>query len=191
MRPLAQLGELGYVRRDLPFGEHPRQTRRVLYRLNDAFLRFYFRFVLPFESTLSQGLTDEVGRAWQEGRSHYYASCWENLCRLAVPRMPHADIQWGVASAWWSGQMAQPEIDLVASSQDGQAILLGECKWSERKQVFDTDAMDRRLREHAACIPGAKGRRIVTSCWLGGAAEAKGRKEMVLTARDVMTALAY
>lgn len=46
-RPLAQLCDLGYVRRDVPFGENRKKTRRALYRLNDPFLRFFFRFVLP------------------------------------------------------------------------------------------------------------------------------------------------
>ena len=55
MRPLAQLCELGYVRRDIPFGEQARNSKLSLYRLDDPFMRFYFRFVLPYQSALAQG----------------------------------------------------------------------------------------------------------------------------------------
>lgn len=35
--PLAQLIELGYIRREVPFGETTKSTRRSLYKLNDRF----------------------------------------------------------------------------------------------------------------------------------------------------------
>ena len=71
-RPLAQLCELGYVRRDVPFGEDPKKTRRALYRLNDPFLRFYFRFVLPYESSLARGITREAVHDWQRDRQGFF-----------------------------------------------------------------------------------------------------------------------
>ena len=37
-RPLSRLIDLGYVRRELPFGESTRSTKRSLYRLDDPFL---------------------------------------------------------------------------------------------------------------------------------------------------------
>jgi AAA+ ATPase superfamily predicted ATPase len=188
-RPLAQLCELGYVRREVPFGEHPRKTRRALYRLNDPFLMWFFRFALPYESALAQGATAEAAQVWQTTRSQHYASCWETLCRLAVPRLSCANMRWGEASSWWSDSQLQTEVDLVAKSLDGSAILLGECKWAENDRTFDVDAMDRRLREQAARIPAARGRRIVTSCWLGGHAKASGQTVPCLTADHVMAVL--
>ena len=46
-RPLERLMDLGLVRREVPFGEPPRQTKRSLYRLADPFFRLWFRVVAP------------------------------------------------------------------------------------------------------------------------------------------------
>ena len=45
-RPLSRLIDLGYVRRELPFGESTRSTKRSLYRLDDPFLLFWYRFAV-------------------------------------------------------------------------------------------------------------------------------------------------
>ena len=83
----------------------------------------------------------------------------------------------------------QAEVDVVAGSLDKTAILVGECKWSERRQVFDVGVIDQRLREKARQIPATRGRRVITSCWLGGAAEAKGHVDRLVRAEEVMAAL--
>ena len=189
-RPLSQLCELGYVRRDVPFGEDAKKTRRSLYRLNDPFLRFYFRFVLPYESSLAQGLMREAVHRWQQQRQGYFAAAWEDLCRAAVPWMQRFDEPFGIASAWWPGGM-QAEVDVVALSLDRKSLLLGECKWSDRNRRFDLAAIDRRLRERAQSLPLARGKRIVTSCWLGGTAQTTGRIDYLIGPTDVMAALTH
>lgn len=189
-RPLAQLCELGYARRDVPFGEDHRKSRRALYRLNDPFLRFFFRFVLPYESSLAQGVEREAIQCWRRDRHHLFAACWEDLCRAAAPWMPWAgNADFGTASPWWGTGGTQAEIDLVAVSLDRTSILVGECKWSNRKKKFDLTAMDRQLREKAERLPGARGKRIVTSCWIGGEAETTGHVDHLITPDDVLPAL--
>jgi hypothetical protein len=44
-RPLAQLQQLGYIRREVPFGDDEKRSKRSLYRLADPFLRLWFRTV--------------------------------------------------------------------------------------------------------------------------------------------------
>ena len=188
-RPLAQLCELGYVRRDVPFGEDPKKTRRALYRLNDPFLRFYFRFVLPYESSLAEGITREAAHVWQQERQGFFAACWEDLCRAAVPWIPGFDPPYGAASAWSPTGGRQADVDVVALSLDRKSLLLGECKWSDRSRRFDLDAIDRRLRENGTRIPMARGKRVVTSCWLGGTARTTGHIDRLFTPDDVMRAL--
>ena len=46
-RPLALLLDLGLARRELPFGESSRSTKKVLYSLEDAVLSFYYGTFLP------------------------------------------------------------------------------------------------------------------------------------------------
>ena len=45
-RPLDKLMELGFVEREIPFGEHPKSSKRSLYKIVDPFIDFYFRFAL-------------------------------------------------------------------------------------------------------------------------------------------------
>jgi AAA+ ATPase superfamily predicted ATPase len=188
-RPLFQLCELGYVRRDVPFGEDAKKTRRALYRLNDPFLRLFFRFVLPHESSLAQGIVREAVLSWRHDRHHLFASAWEDLCRSAAPWMEGWDSPFGAASAWWRDEERQAEVDVAAVSLDRKSLLLGECKWSDGRKPFDLSAIDARLRQKAAFIPLAKGKRIVTSCWLGGSAKTSGRIDRLLAADEVMSAL--
>lgn len=189
MRPLAQLCELGYVRRDVPFGESPKNSKRSLYRLQDSFLRFFFRFVLPYESALAQGVYGEAGQAWRAGRVHHVAACWEDLSRASVPWLGGAGTTWGVASSWWGSAGGPVELDVVAHSLNGQELLVGECKWAEKRAVVDVGKLAEQLRAKAAGLPAAKGRRIITACWLGGGASAKGQIDHVYYPKDVMAAL--
>lgn len=189
MRPLAQLCELGYVRRDIPFGESNKNTKRSLYRLQDSFLRFYFRFVLPYESALAQGVYGEAQHAWRVARVHHVAACWEDLCRASVPWLGVFGQKWGVASPWWGSAGGPVEFDVVALSMDSKELLVGECKWAEKDKVVDLTNLDARLREKACAIPMAIGRRIVTACWLGGGATAHGQADHIFHPKEVMTAL--
>lgn len=130
-RPLAQLVDLGYVRRDTPFGEDERATKRALYRLADPFLRLWFRVVAPNRAALAAvpeaGRRELLARRWPG----LLGETWEELCRDAVPRLAAdhpvgAGGPWGPARRWWHGAAA--EWDVVAESLDGARLLLGEAK---------------------------------------------------------------
>jgi hypothetical protein len=156
MRPLAQLCELGYVRRDVPFGESLKNSKRSLYRLQDSFLRFYFRFVLPYESALAQGVYGEAQHEWHGARVHHVAACWEDLSRASVPWLSFPEQTWGVASAWWGSAGGPVEFDVMALSLDGRELLVGECKWAEKSGVVDVTKLAARIREKACALPAAK-----------------------------------
>jgi len=188
MRPLAQLCELGYVRRIVPFGENHKDSKRSLYRLQDPFLRFYFRFVLPYESALAQGIFGEALHAWRVAGVHHVAACWEELSRISAPWVESGQT-WGPASSWWGSAGSPVELDVVAVSLDGRELLVGECKWADKKVMVDVTGLAARLSEKARAIPAARGRKIVTACWLGGEAKAQGRIAHLFHERDVMTAL--
>lgn len=150
-RPLDRLLSLGLVRRELPFGEEERSSKRALYKIADPFFRLWFRVVAPHRAQLASG-TPAARR--QLLARHWTALCaegWEELCRQQVPRLPNNSRlgrsgPWGPASRWWHG--AQPEWDLVSESFDGERVLLGEVKWSTRP--LDRRSLERSMAELAA-----------------------------------------
>lgn len=104
-RPLSQLVDLGCVRRETPFGEDPRSSKRSLYKLADPFLTFYFRFVEPNKSQLevrpAAAVMTEVARRLPQ----HVSLIWEQLARAGVPSRPIAGCDWGEARRWWGADM--------------------------------------------------------------------------------------
>ena len=112
-RPLALLLDLGFLQRDLPYGESSRSTKKVLYRVKDAALSFYYGTYLPNRrmwSTLGQSKKMNI----LEGHA---ARQWEYFWREAYPG----------AGRYWEGNV---EIDLVAPLPGGKSHLVAECKWA-------------------------------------------------------------
>ena len=142
-RPLKRLVELGLVRRDSPFGESPRASRRALYKIDDPFVRLWFRVVAPQRAQPASATPAGRRRLLQRSRGGLVAEAWEDLCRQRVPgsAVPGA-CAWGPASRWWRGGMA--EWGVVSESEDGRRLLLGEAKWS--RKAFTQANLARALR---------------------------------------------
>ncbi|MHB8576461.1 MAG: ATP-binding protein [Dehalococcoidia bacterium] len=80
---LRRLLDLRFLRRDVPITEWDRQrTQRALYRLADPYLRFWFRFVSPYQSFLQVGAAADL---WQRtiapALDEFVArTTWEEVC---------------------------------------------------------------------------------------------------------------
>jgi hypothetical protein len=151
-RPLDRLIGMGLVRREVPFGESEKKSRRSLYEIDDPFVRFWFRVVAPHRGQLAAGSRQSryavLDRFWDE----LVAQAWEELCRKRLPRVEVSSLggaPWGPAARWWHGNA--PEWDVVSESIDGRRLLLGEAKWSFRP--FDPSGLERALRELASKPP--------------------------------------
>ena len=132
-RPLVRLQELGLIRRELPFAESERSSKRALYRIEDSFSRLWFRAVAPYRALLAQSTRSVREHHWRKHAPALFAESWENLCRAAVPRLQKGALAalgpWGPASRYWRGD--GPQWDVVARSVDGRSALLGEAKWHD------------------------------------------------------------
>jgi hypothetical protein len=184
-RPLALLIDLGYIAREIPFAESTKSTKRTLYRLQDPFFSFYFRFVRPQQTMLEIGLVDPVVEAISKHLGEHVSGIWEWLARWSVPHSNIANEKWGPASRWWGkldGQ--QEEIDVVAASLNGKSILVGEAKWTAK---VDPQREFARLRHLGAQLPFAKGRRIVPVLWT--MTPAKNTSELTQSPEDVLPTL--
>ena len=83
-RPLDRLIELGFVEREIPFGENPKNSKKSLYKIADPFIDFYYRFVIPNRSLIELGRTSVVLNEINEKFNIYVSRHWENICRKAV-----------------------------------------------------------------------------------------------------------
>ncbi len=162
--PLKKLRDLGYVRREIPFGENERNSKRGLYFVNDNLFKFFYRFVAPYASVLELGAVDAVMNTVKSQMPSYVGDCWEELCRRFVSGNVIDGILYGKASRWWGkifaddkpeGEMA--ELDVVAESFDKKHILIGECKWTGTE---DAERLYGRLQYVARFLPFAKRRQV-------------------------------
>jgi AAA+ ATPase superfamily predicted ATPase len=165
-RPLANLIELGYVRKEVPFGSDARSSKRTLYKINDPFLSFFFRFLPPNQSLLEMGVMKPVEARIQEGFASHVAEVWEDLARLSVPFLNLGSHQWGAAGRWWGVGMdgTQIELDVVAQSMDRKNVLVGEAKWSGGD--VKVDELVHQLHARAAKAPFVRGRKVTFCVWL-------------------------
>ncbi len=129
---LRRLQELQFLQREVPVTEWEQvRSQRVLYRLADPYLRFWFHYVAPHQSLIQLGRGAHV---WERDVAPHLdefvaRTTWEEVChqflwrRLAGGELPVSFAQLG---RWWDGK---DEIDLVGLER-GRATLIGECKWS-------------------------------------------------------------
>jgi AAA+ ATPase superfamily predicted ATPase len=186
-RPLERLIEMGLVLRETPFGTSARTSKRTLYRIADPFLRFWFRFVQPDRSRLEARQTAAVERDVAARFPHHVGEVWEELARASVPLLDVGGRTWGPAGRWWGpGLDHQPlQVDLVAESEEQDALLVGEVKWTA------PDDPARRLEElerKAARLPFATGREIFLALWLKTPVRGPASRQ-VITPRQVLARL--
>ncbi len=154
-RPLATLTAMDLVRRETPFGSNPRSGKRSLYRIDDPFLRLWFRVVAPHRAMLAEAPMETRVAHWRGQQPQLEGEAWEELCRKAVPLLHRGDNAlaqhgpWLPAQRYWRG--SGPEFDLVARSVDGQRLLVGEAKRSAAR-MDGLSLLDR----GADLLPGAK-----------------------------------
>lgn len=135
-RPLDRLLSLGFVRRETPYGEPLRGGKRSLYKLDDPFLRLWFRVVAPNRGALIAGTrlsrTATLASHWPG----LLGQAWEEMCRQAIGSLRAGSSRiaslgpWRPAHRHWHGN--DPEWDLVADAVSGKTTLVGEAWFRDR-----------------------------------------------------------
>lgn len=124
-RLLQQLLDSSILTRELPFGESVRSTKKILYRIHDPTMRFWFRVYSPHR-TLWRTYEARQKRKLIHDQA---ATVFEDYCRARFPG----------AQRYWERNI---ELDLVAPDpEDGERLLVAEVKWgrlsaAQRKNVL-------------------------------------------------------
>jgi len=124
-RLLQQLLDASILTRELPFGESVRSTKKILYRIADPTMRFWFRVYSPYQ-TLWRTYAEEQKRKLIHDHA---ATVFEDFCRA----------RFAGAQRYWERGV---ELDLVAPDpEDRKRLIVAEVKWrhlsvAERKNIL-------------------------------------------------------
>lgn len=167
-RPLAKLIDLGYLEKEVPFGESAKSSKKSLYRIADPFLHFYNKFVVPNKSFIELRRNVPVAAAFERDFPGHVGYWWEHICRDAVSGNEIDGVAYGMCRRWWGkitvmNEEGKPEskdieLDMVTESLDHSTILIGECKWTtgENGQLLTNG-----IGKIVPFLPFAEGKKVI------------------------------
>ena len=126
------LERLGFLKREIPVTARP-NTKNTLYRIEDNYLNFYFRFVERYK----EGIELESLEFWGEfleDYNRYLGGVFEDVAKqflIALNRAGELPFKFTKIGRWWrKGE----EIDLVALNEREKKALFVEVKWKELEE---------------------------------------------------------
>ncbi|KQV03319.1 MULTISPECIES: ATP-binding protein [unclassified Kitasatospora] len=176
----------GVVVTDTPVGAPPK-GRLKRYRIEDPYLRFWFRFVEQQVPQIARGRADIAidvfERDWTTWRGKAIEPLVHEALRRLRPDLPVLDGAEEIGS-WWTRDNAN-EFDIVARiARTRRVSAVGTVKWRERKQV--TAAELNHLAVARSVVPEAADARLITVCPAGVHSEV--RPDLHLGARELLAA---
>ncbi|MHA1593169.1 MAG: ATP-binding protein [Candidatus Baldrarchaeia archaeon] len=106
---------------------------RGVYRIEDEFFRFWFRFVFPNKTLLELGKTSDVLEEVRQEIDPHTSLTFEKVCKQFLLRangnpVRNVEIRFNKIGKWWHGES---EIDIVAVDERHRRVYFVECKWSD------------------------------------------------------------
>lgn len=138
-RYLDILQQMRLIHRCVPATEsQPEKSKKGIYHISDFFLRFWFRYVHPYQNALDLGLADGIlAQRVRPTFEQYVSYAFEEAARSYIARRARV----GQLSflperigSWWD---QTSEIDVLAVSESERMLLMGECKWSANPVGID------------------------------------------------------
>lgn len=130
---LKTLIDLDILKREVPVTEaNPEKSKRGLYRINDNFMLFWFRFIYPNLSLIEMGNRELAMKKIKANfRDRHVSFIYEDICIETMWKMNHEEtwsFTFDQVGRWWNNDQ---EIDIVAYDSTGRDIIFGECKYWE------------------------------------------------------------
>lgn len=139
------LEDLRLIHKEIPITEkNPLKSRKGLYKLQDQFIRFWFRYILPNKRNIEEGTTDYVLKKIKNDFPAIVADNFETVCEEIIKGHKDKLFSFDKIGRWWD---KNEEIDLVAVNDEEKKILFGEAKWSKKPVGVDIyDNLKRKSR---------------------------------------------
>ncbi len=170
---------------DLPAGSHSGRLKR--YRIEDSYLRFWFRFIEPHLRNIEVGRSDLALESFRDSWSAWRGKAIEPLMREAVlrlaPRLPAPYDSIESVGGWWDRTGAH-EYDFLGIGAAGAPVAIGSIKWRERSPFGARDLAE--LANARSVIPRAGSSRLLAIAPLG--ARPGLHVDLALSADDLLDA---
>ncbi len=158
------LMKLGFVRKEHPAADKP-TTKKTIYRIDDPFLRFWFRFILAHRDELEINDRAPVLEDLAGNYPGFLGETFEQISReflLALNaagklpfRFKKIGRQWGKIPKAPKGKNNY-EIDLCALNPETREMLFCECKWQDRPVDTDVYHALKEKAGHVQWLPDRK-----------------------------------
>jgi len=169
------------IQKEVPVTERlPLKSRKGLYRIQDQFIKFWFRHILPNRAAIEEGRYE---RLLPRLESDFPALVAENYEKLAVDIVRAREdlfFPMDAVGRWWN---REEEIDLVAINEERREILFGEAKWSARPVGID---VYRDLKRKAPLVDWHNGERTERFCLFSRSGFTKNMRELARKERIIL-----
>jgi AAA+ ATPase superfamily predicted ATPase len=180
-RYLFTLDDLQVIHKEVPVTERlPLKSRKGLYRIQDQFIKFWFRHILPNRTAIEEGRFE---RLMPRLEADFPALVAENFEKLAVDIVrAREDIFFPMddAGRWWD---RNEKIDLVAINEERREILFGEAKWSAHPVGID---IFKNLKRKATLVDWHNSERKERFCLFSRSGFTKDMRELARKERVVL-----
>lgn len=154
-RILDSLSSLLLVRRVVPVTATLRaRTKQTAWEILDPYLRFWFRFVLPFEERLQSpaGQAMHLETTILPALDDFVAKpAFEHVSQAYMRRrLAASDVGtwWGKVPTGEARLTETREVDAVALDSEGSVVALGSCKWTAQPVGLSEENLLSRLEPH-------------------------------------------
>ena len=125
---ISKLIELDILEKEIPITENIDNSKKVLYKIKDNYLKFWFAYIYPYQSYFEIENLTYVKNKIRSEFELYVSKIYEDLARESMwENVPFPLLKVG---RWWD---KNTEVDIVALGENNK-IVFGECKYS-KKQV--------------------------------------------------------
>jgi hypothetical protein len=151
--------DLRILRKEVPFGENPKSSRKTIYQIADHCFRFWYKYVFMHNDGIETGAGRIIAESmvFPDLSAFIGKPAFEDVCRQYIIRknkeetLPFLATKFGT---WWGTDNKEKhtaDIDIVADNKPLKKVLLCECKW--RNEPTDAGEI-KNLLEKSRLLPG-------------------------------------
>ncbi len=129
------LEDLHIIQKEVPITEkNPLKSRKGIYKLQDQFFRFWFKYILPNKGNIEEGRIVFVLKKIKEDFNLLLAENYEKVAMETIKNYEAKLFPISKIGRWWD---RNEEMDIVALNEEENKVLFGEVKWSKKPIGID------------------------------------------------------